>query len=123
MIYFSIYEYLNLTLVPTLHRGTLYDNYSVQSGGMTVDLVNKLIGVARLRQHRIAPGNCRVPEIMGFVNMSCWPEFSLSYDETGDFGSKWSPFSVFTEYDRLKSIWSYQTEDDTDTLAYFGNNN
>jgi hypothetical protein len=84
-------------------------------------MTNKYIGVARLRQHRVLPELCKVPEIMRFLNVSCWSDFSLSHAETKTFGYAWGEVTSHMALDRLKSIWRYTSPLKTETLGTFGN--
>jgi hypothetical protein len=118
---FRIYEYVNFTLIPSLQSPIWYGNYQISDPGLMKDMTNKYIGVARLRQHRILPELCKVPEIMRFLNVSCWSDFSLSHAETKTFGYAWGEVTSHMALDRLKSIWRYTSPLKTETLGTFGN--
>jgi hypothetical protein len=116
----GIYEYVNFTLIPSLQSPIWYGNYQISDPGLMKDMTNKYIGVARLRQHRVLPELCKVPEIMRFLNVSCWSDFSLSHAETKTFGYAWGEVTSHMALDRLKSIWRYTSPLKTETLGTFG---
>ncbi|XP_044256753.1 uncharacterized protein LOC123006379 [Tribolium madens] len=116
----EVYQYINTTLIQILHPTNWYTNFTIPPSGMMIDNANKVIGVPRIRQHRIMANACEVPAQMDFLKMHCHPEFSFQDAETGDFLPKWATASRGAEYDRLKSIWKYATETETETWGTIG---
>ncbi|RZC33520.1 REJ and/or PLAT domain containing protein, partial [Asbolus verrucosus] len=115
-----VYDYINKTLIPVMQPTIWYMNFGIDDPGMMVDVTSKYIGVARLRQHRIITNACAIPEVISFLNLSCWPEFSLSNAEVRDFGYGWTKYNSGLEYDRLNYIWGHQSEHYTGTLGSMG---
>ncbi|KYB25631.1 hypothetical protein TcasGA2_TC034270 [Tribolium castaneum] len=118
----DIIRYLNDTLILAVHPFEWYGNYSIidSTKPNVVDLVNKLVGVVRIRQQRMMPNLCEVAPQMRFLNMSCWPEFSQSMIETKRHGYAWGEYTPYLVHDRLGGIWEYQPEYKTQTLAHIG---
>ncbi|KYB28219.1 uncharacterized protein LOC107397705 [Tribolium castaneum] len=116
----DVYRYINTTLIQIIHPTIWYTNFTIPPSGIMIDNANKVIGVARIRQHRIAANACEVPAQMNFLNMSCQPEFSFQDAETGDFLPKWAISVTGVEYDRLKKIWKYATQSETETWGTVG---
>lgn len=103
-----------------MHPSFWYENYTIRSGGMMIDNANKIIGVARIRQHRIMSNLCKPPKQVEFLKMECYPGFSLHQADTGDYWSGWKSLSPGKGYDRMNYIWKYATEYVTDTLGTIG---
>jgi hypothetical protein len=116
----SVYEYINTTLIPSLQPVRWYGNFVVSDPALMLDMTNKYIGVARLRQQRIKANVCRIAEPMKFLNISCHPELSLHLMETRRYGYGWGHFSEYLKFDRLRSIWQYSPEHKTGTFGTFG---
>lgn len=99
-----------------------YQDYPLtEGGGIMLDAATKFIGVARLRQHRVAANTCSIPDIIKFTNMTCWPEFSESSAETSNFGPAWSQYELDADKDDyMKENWKYKSGAITQTLQTMG---
>ncbi|XP_044252318.1 polycystic kidney disease protein 1-like 2 [Tribolium madens] len=102
----EFYEYLNGTVIPTLHSQHWYHKYVVKNPGIMADFNNKFLGVARLRQKRTVLHPCR--QVFDFVkNETCHGEYMHSWSNTSTFVPEYNKFV------RLAPIWEY-------TKAYKG---
>ncbi|XP_044270877.1 location of vulva defective 1-like isoform X3 [Tribolium madens] len=116
----DIIRYLNETLLPAIHPTRWYGSYVITEPALVVDVLNKLVGVVRIRQQRMMPHLCEVAKEMRFLNMSCWPEFSRSKIETKTHGYGWGKYLPFMAYDRLRGMWKYKPDSETETLPHIG---
>lgn len=104
--YFSFYNYINKTLIPTIHAFTWYGNYTIQDPGLLLDFQNKFLGVARLRQKRVSPSFCNLPKALEFLNIqNCRLEFWTAEAAYNKFGPKQvlnPPMEKIWEYTKSK---------------------
>lgn len=119
-MFFSVPVYINNTLLPVIHPTYWYGNFAIIYPGLTIDVGNKMIGVVRIRQQRMIARSCKLADQMKFLNMTCWPKFSLFWMETKTHSYGWKDYAPYMAYDRMKTIWEYKTEAETNTLPYIG---
>lgn len=122
VVFFRVYNFINTTFIPSTHPVRWYGNFVVSEPALMIDMTNKYIGVARIRQQRIKANVCKMPKQMEFLNTSCEPELALHYGDTKPFGYAWGKYSFYLEFDRLKDIWKYDPEYKTGTFGYIGMN-
>ncbi|KYB25363.1 hypothetical protein TcasGA2_TC034437 [Tribolium castaneum] len=116
----AFYDFLNETLVPVIQPTRWYGNYVVAEPGLMLDMNNKIIGIARLRQHRLKKELCDPPEILAFLNLTCEPEITWWRQEHRPYGYGWGNFSSYFVFDRLQQIWRYSGAINTGTFPSIG---
>lgn len=104
----SLYEYVNETFIPSLRAIQWYHRYYQMEPGLMVDYNTKILGVGRLRQHRVTQDSCAIPYQAYGLNMSCTREFSLSAAAYGEYDQCWERKLLEVEYNRLIDIWKYK---------------
>ncbi|XP_063916332.1 uncharacterized protein LOC135132240 isoform X2 [Zophobas morio] len=107
----DIYQYINGTLIPTLHAHQWYGKFVVQEPGTMTDFHNKFLGVVRLRQRRVELHPC---EDTSIVNQSCRSEFGFSQESYVYFGPEYNDLA------RLAHVWNYSTAREAGLSVYVG---
>lgn len=102
--------YVNETVIPALQAVQWYHTYFVHDPGQTIDYNNKILGVARLRQHRMARNTCPFVSFARSRNMSCVAEFSPYGYLTGAFEDFWRKKMAQVEYNRLIDFWKFKRD-------------
>lgn len=120
---FSIYDFINTTLIPSVQPLRWYGNYVIPNAAMMIDMSNRYIGVVRIRQHRIKSNSCHVVENLKFLNISCCSELTYSLLETRKFEHGWENKSNHSLSDRMHKIWWYSSAFETGTFRLVGNIN
>lgn len=119
-ISYSLYDYINNTLISVLQYPYWYGDFMVLDPGLMIDYNNKYLGTARMRQLRLQTNICEIAEAMKFLKMTCWPEYNLQSSETRPFGYGWGNISYYLNFDRLSNFWKYSGEGKTGTLPVLG---
>ncbi|CAH1185338.1 unnamed protein product [Phyllotreta striolata] len=109
---YGILDYIENTLIFSLHSPVWYGRFASKDPGMTVDNSNKYVGRARLRQHRSGESPCR--EILrDFVCVSRFSERPVYRS----FSESWRNDSESDRFARMDSAWKYR---DAGTSPYIG---
>ena len=93
-------------------RGPFIDTvYLPELGGEPLYLhgYNRLIGRVRLRQVRVTPGSCEVPEMFATLIDGCWGPYTLGLHDDEPFGPEYEP-----------TRWRHSDVDDTDDFLANG---
>ncbi|KAF5277850.1 hypothetical protein FQA39_LY06002 [Lamprigera yunnana] len=106
-------EYINNTFIQKIHSITWYGSWNSLEPGLITDFSSKILGVARIRQHRVCTNCCKVPKL--FRNLECRPEFSTSDSDIGEYMEYWKQGN-HTAVPRLADAWTYQY----DAMKTFG---
>lgn len=85
-----------------------YADFPIDEKGLTVDVVNYLIGIIKLRQKRVVKNTCPELDTIYAVNMSCVPEYHEYY--AGSFPDK--PYAG-----RYKDVWKEEIENEYNPMA------
>lgn len=107
----SIYWYLTKTLIPVMHPVNWYGDWKARESGATMDYVTRLLGIVQLRQLRVAAGTCQLPKQMSFLNLTCFPSYSIDVD--GDF-------DTFMYMDRMSDAWRMKSAAETGSTSIIG---
>ncbi|KAF7255372.1 hypothetical protein EG68_08195 [Paragonimus skrjabini miyazakii] len=101
----DVWEYIKLQVFDALYWDTWYNQRNVSFNERElIGLDNKLLGVPRLRQIRVDPSGCNVPEQMTGIVSKCYPAYSPSTESTKSFTPKGGVTPVYT-----MNAWKHQT--------------
>lgn len=107
----SLIEYINDTLIPTVHALSWYDPFFVDDPGQMVDYNNKFLGIVRIRQQRMPNNSCPRPDLAIRVDETCVAEFhDGSYVYKQKFQEGWeSQLFYENDHERVKDFWIFGT--------------
>ncbi|KAJ8982435.1 hypothetical protein NQ317_007783 [Molorchus minor] len=112
-------DYINTTLVHMLQYPQWYGKYVLKDPGMTVDNVNKYIGIGRFRQHRSDNNTCKVLRNMRFITDYCYSGYSDG-PESRHFSEGWMGEQNSDKFARMDEVWKYRHSSVTGTFGYMG---
>lgn len=92
-----------------------YHTWFVKDPGQTIDYNNKILGIVRIRQHRLEKETCSRVHLAKILNMSCVPEFSHKRYIREDFEEYWQKGVVQVEYSRVADFWKFGEDGQTVT--------
>lgn len=84
-----------------------YDTFYTKDPALLPDINNKVLGIARLRQHRVERKSCPIPQYADELNLTCLADFTASDESREEFQEYWKPKVVQVEYNRLIDFWKY----------------
>ncbi|CAL1543663.1 unnamed protein product [Lymnaea stagnalis] len=84
------------------------------------DKSSRILGHATLRQLRIKPDKCTVPDIMETVIKECNVEYTIADQEERDFSEGWGKFNATEQDTSLKTEYMWSTEDSLNSYPYWG---
>ncbi|XP_068085200.1 polycystin-1-like protein 2 [Anabrus simplex] len=116
----SLVDFLNHTLIPSLHEVAWYNGNETGEEGWTADLSTKLLGVARLRQLRVRNDSCYPASRINKLIKHCWAPFSKSAQDIQNYAIKWKSPNKIEYSSRATSPWIYQSSYDTDSWPITG---
>lgn len=102
----EVFQWLQGPFFEGMYRETEYNNVSIPADRLRMIIgVNKIIGLVRLRQLRVRPNTCRIPQQFDDYISDCFASYSSRAAERAPFGPN--------------NIWSYNS----DSQAFFGGYN
>lgn len=114
--------YLNNSLLLTLHNGVAPNGKPLKNApGWLSGKSIKLIGVFRMRQHRVVSSLCprkwRIPN-----RTECYEEFRKSSADRRNYDPGWKPYSNFLiqEFPRTLGPWIYQDWRESKSMPCYG---
>ncbi|KAB0796536.1 hypothetical protein PPYR_10597 [Photinus pyralis] len=112
----DIYEYVNESLIPTLHSTRWYGAWTTNEPGLMADFNTKILGVARLRQVRVSE-DCIFSSHFQ-AELLCLPEYAQGHNDVLGYAEYWEPLTQVA-VPRFADAWRYKV-DGMNTFGFMG---
>ncbi|KAF0304797.1 Polycystin-2 [Amphibalanus amphitrite] len=118
------YAWLRSTYVSSVFWEEHYngDRLAPADRPFMADMVTLRLGPARIRQVRIQPDQCSVPNIMRNLHDECNVEYSWTKEDKQPYNVSWVPVNVTSkeQLDKMQSPWVYKSMMDLDGAPHWG---
>ncbi|XP_033117714.1 uncharacterized protein LOC117117519, partial [Anneissia japonica] len=119
------WNYTQNVMIPSLFAGQLLNGELDEFGlkqALVADHTSSLVGIARMRQLRVIPDLCEIPEIMSKTVDSCRPAYGAFTEDDRYFYERWVLANQThpPEYKGLMDVWRHQSWFDLGSLPYWG---
>ncbi|XP_071965410.1 uncharacterized protein [Antedon mediterranea] len=119
------WNYTQNVFIPSLFAGNHLNGELNEDGlkqALLADHTSSLVGIARLRQLRVIPDLCEIPEIMQESVDSCRPAYGAFTEDDRYFHERWVLANQThpPEYKGLNDAWRHQSWFDLGSLPYWG---
>lgn len=110
-------EYINETVIPAVHTNVWYHKYFVNDPGQLIDYNNKILGIVRIRQHRMPNNSCSNKAMAEKLHTTCVQEFGYgSHMKKNIFQEGWqTPAYYEIEFNRLEAFWMFNNSGSSTT--------
>ncbi|XP_055877058.1 uncharacterized protein LOC106077240 isoform X2 [Biomphalaria glabrata] len=117
----DFWTWANSGLLSGLRAGPYYNDYPpLKLRAYINDKVSRILGYATMRQLRVKPDQCKVPEPFESVIPGCNIMYNMLTQEERDFNVGWQPIGNSNASDATRSEYTYSSADKLNGYPYWG---